>query len=57
MKTETDKPYMTKDQAEEIVMAAELGMFRGTASEIAHARLLLARRDELREEPKIFGGK
>jgi hypothetical protein len=37
--------FMTEDQAEEIVMADEVGMFHGRPSELAHARLLLANRD------------
>jgi len=35
------EPYMTIEQAEQIVMAAEVGMFHGTDSELAHALLLV----------------
>lgn len=38
--------YMTLEQAEDIVMAAEVGVFRGSASELAHAILLIAATDE-----------
>lgn len=32
-------------EAESIVLAAEVGVFRGTRSELAHAYLILAARD------------
>ncbi len=35
------KPFMTIEQAEEIYMALELGVFHGTQSEAAHAVLLV----------------
>lgn len=35
--------YMTDEQAEQIVMANAIGMFRGTQSELAHAVLLIGR--------------
>jgi hypothetical protein len=40
----SDRPWMTEEQAEDIVMAAEVGVFRGRPSELAHARLLLSLR-------------
>jgi hypothetical protein len=35
--------YMTRDEAEEIFMASQVGLFRGTESELAMAVLLLSR--------------
>jgi hypothetical protein len=48
METQNDcgKPWMTLDQAEEMVMASELGMFHGNDSELAHAILLIKSYEE-----------
>ena len=37
--------FMTEAQAEQILMAYEVGLFRGTRSELTHARLLIAGRE------------
>jgi len=37
---------MTEDQAESIVLAAEVGRFHGSRSELAHAILIIAARDK-----------
>lgn len=36
---------MTEDEAESIVLAAELGVFKGARSELAIAKLILMKRD------------
>jgi hypothetical protein len=46
MTADGDAPFMTEDQAESILMAIEVGVFHGTNSEAAHARLLIAARDK-----------
>lgn len=42
---DADKVYMTIEQAEEIEMAINLGMYYGDNSRAAHALMLLAARD------------
>ena len=46
VKNDCDKPWMTVEQAEEIVMASEVGMFYGNDSELAHAILILKSYEE-----------
>ena len=41
---------MTEDEAESIIMAAEVGMFKGARSELALALLLIAARDKRESE-------
>lgn len=38
----TDEVYMTLEQAEDIIMANEVGMFTGNRSQLAHAILLVS---------------
>lgn len=37
---------MTEDDAESIIMSVEVGLFRGAPSEVAHALLVIANREE-----------
>ena len=39
----SEPPFMTLDQAEEILAAHEAGVFKGRASEVAHAWLMFDR--------------
>lgn len=54
MKTKESDIYMTREQAEEIIMAVEVGMYNidypGNRSRLAHARLLLAASTQREEE-------
>ncbi len=43
-----DKIFMNTEQAEEIVIADKIGVFHGTGSELAHAKLLLHSRPDCR---------
>ncbi len=45
-----EKPYMTEEQAEQILMAAILGMFRDSKSKLSHAVLLIDARNKKEEE-------